>query len=181
MADTPEFKIPEKKVDSSWKDEIRKERELLKQQADAPAAAAKPGKPGAPAGAPAGLGAEGAPAAKGKAAPAGEAPAAGAPGEPKPNKVFMNFLSGLVQQALMQLGQMENPFTGGRDLDLEGARYTVELLAVIQEKTKGNLSGQEDRALTEALRELKMSYVEIANEVSKQMQDQLKKGPPPKR
>ena len=57
----------------------------------------------------------------------------------------------------------------------------VELLAVIQEKTKGNLSGQEERALGEALRELKMSYVEIANEVSKQMQDQLKKGPPPKR
>ncbi|MBI3830533.1 MAG: DUF1844 domain-containing protein [Planctomycetes bacterium] len=177
MADTPEFKIPEKKVDSSWKDEIRKERELLKQQADSPAPASKPGKPGANAGAAAGLGAEGAPAAKGKGAPAPEAPA----GEPKPNKVFMNFLSGLVQQALMQLGQMENPFTGGKDLDLEGARYTVELLAVIQEKTKGNLSGQEDRALTEALRELKMSYVEIANEVSKQMQDQLKKGPPPKR
>ncbi|MCW8133673.1 MAG: DUF1844 domain-containing protein, partial [Planctomycetota bacterium] len=106
------------------------------------------------------------------AAPAGA-------GDAKPSKVFMNFLSGLVQQALMQLGQMENPFTGGRDLDLEGAKYTVELLGVIQEKTKGNLAPQEDRALAEAVRELKMYYVEVANEVSKQMQEQIKKMPPP--
>lgn len=169
MSEIPDFNIPQKKVDSSWKDEVRKEREQLKQQAASKAGGAPMPGPQAPAAGPAGAAAP---------APASQ-PAGGAAGEGKPNKVFLNFLSGLVQQALMQLGQMENPFTGGRDLDLEGAKYTVELLAVIQEKTKGNLVQQEERALSEAVRELKMYYVEIANQVSKQMQEQLKKGPQP--
>ena len=169
----PRFKAPEKKVDTSWKDEIRKERELAKQQAE------QPGRAG-PAPASAAKAAPGAPAKAGKAA---EAPASG-PGQAagegaKPNKIFLNFLTGLVQQAFMQLGLIENPYTGGRDMDLEGARYTIELLAVIQEKTKGNLAQQEERALAEAIRELKLQYVEITNEVNRQMQEQIKKAPPP--
>ncbi len=162
----PSFRIIEKKVDSSWKEEMRKERELAaKGLSTAPADRA---------GAGAGPGTQAGP----KRAEKPEKEAAGAAGGTgKPSKVFVNFLAGLVQQTLMQLGRMENPFTGQSELDLEGARYTIELLAVIQEKTKGNLAAEETRVLGESLRDLKFQYVEIANEVARQMQEQVKKGP----
>jgi len=169
----PRFSVPDKKVDTSWKDEIRKEREIAKRQAEQAASAGPVSVPGAKA-------------APGTSAKVGESPAA-TPADPgqapvessKPNKIFLNFLTGLMQQAFMQLGLVENPYSGGREMDLEGARYSIELLAVIQEKTKGNLAQQEVRALTEAIRELKLQYVEITNEVNRQMQAQLKKGPQP--
>lgn len=166
----PSFRFVEKKVDTSWKDEIRKEREAAAQNA----AAAETATGDAP------------PAAAGKPATgkpeAGAKPAQGqtAKGGVQPSKLFMNFLAQMVQQGLMQMGAVENPFTGQREVDLEGAQFTIELLNVLQEKTKGNLADQESRMLSEALREMQLHYVEVAQAVRAQMQKQAQNPQGPK-
>lgn len=90
----------------------------------------------------------------------------------------MTFLAGLAQQALMQLGEMENPYTNQRELDLNGARYTIELLTVIQLRTQGNLIGDEPQLLEETIADLRMRYVELAQELQRQMAAQMAKGGP---
>jgi hypothetical protein len=158
----PSVRFVEKKVDTSWKDEIRKEREAAAKNAEA-----------AP---PANAGATAQPAAAGKTPPGKADPAKPAEGPAKggaqPSKLFMGFLAQMVQQGLMLLGAVENPYTGQREVDLEGAQQTIELLNVIQEKTKGNLAEQESRMLNEALREMQLHYVEVAQAVRARMQKQ---------
>jgi hypothetical protein len=168
--DIPRFRISPKKVDDSWKEEARREREQ-------PVPAAPP---------------RVAPAAAQPTPAAGKAPSKEAPqkqpqapkasaADEQQSKIFMTFLAGLAQQTLMQLGEIESPFSGQRELDLNGARYTIELLAVLQKKTQGNLTTEEAAAITEAIHDLKMRYVEIANEVQRQMAAQVQKGAAGKR
>jgi hypothetical protein len=167
----PAFKISDKKVDDSWKEEVRREREAA---AHAPATAA--GRPGAQS-------REAAPRPKAESAPAepaARAPDAGTAKEPAPkptgtpaeqqaSKIFMNFLAGLAQQALMQLGEIESPFSGQREVDLQGARYTIELLSVIEVRTKGNVTEDEAAALKDAIHDLRMRFVQVNQEVQRQM------------
>lgn len=61
-----------------------------------------------------------------------------------PQATFLNFLSGLSAQALMQFGEIPNPMTGERTANLDYARYTVELIEVLADKTKGNRSKEEE-------------------------------------
>lgn len=167
--DIPTFRITEKKVDDSWKEEARREKEAAARAAGPAKPRAEP-MPNQPATAKAAPSAE-------APKPEGEAPAK-SPAEQQQAKIFMTFLAGLAQQALMQLGEIENPYTGQQDLDLQGARYTIELLATIQAKTKGNLTPNEDQSLTETIHDLKLRYVEVANEVQRQMAAQMQKGAP---
>lgn len=76
-----------------------------------------------------------------------------------PPASFLGFISGLATQTLMQLGEIENPFSGGKVVDLEAARYSIDLLGILEEKTKGNLSPDEERYLKAALYDLRMRYV----------------------
>jgi hypothetical protein len=172
MSETPEnqkeeipaFRITEKKVDDSWKEEVRRERLATAKNAE-------PARP-APGASPAAGPQE--PRTKDQTAESAPAPSTAAQQQ---SKIFVEFLAGLAQQALMQLGEIESPFTGQREVDLQGARYTIELLGILQAKTKGNLAAEEDAALKNVLRDLKMRYVEIANEVQRQMAAQAKAGP----
>jgi hypothetical protein len=150
--DLPRFVVPEKKVDTSWKEEMRREREAAKAKA-----AAEPS-----------------PAAGEKGS------AAGGAGPTETSKVFVNFVAGLIQQVLMQLGKMENPFAAGGEIDLEGARYTIDLLGVLQEKTKGNLSAKESQILAESIRDLRLHYVETVKAVESQVNKQPQPGAEPK-
>jgi hypothetical protein len=171
----PTFRITEKKVDDSWKEEVRRERLAAAAKAEPAAPARAPERQQAAAQAPQ---AEEA----GEESPSGkpDAPAAakptGTPQEQAQSKIFMSFLAGLAQQALMQLGEMENPFTGQAEMDLQGARYTIEILNTLLAKTKGNLSKEEEESLGGTIHDLKMRYVEIANEVQRQMAAQMQKG-----
>ena len=61
-----------------------------------------------------------------------------------PPATFLNFLSGLSAQALMQFGEIPNPLTGTRTANIDYARYTVQLLEVLNEKTAGNRSREEE-------------------------------------
>ena len=76
---------------------------------------------------------------------------------------FLQFLSGMGAQTLMHLGVMSNPMTGKTEADLVQAKYSIDLLAIFQEKTKGNLSGEEEEYLAGMLSQLRMAYVDAAN------------------
>lgn len=93
---------------------------------------------------------------------------------------FKELISLFATQALMYLGAI--PDQSGRAMvSLEVAKLNIDLLAVVQEKTKGNLSEEEQEMLDGTLNELRMQFVEVARAVEKaaadgtlqQMQDQM--------
>ena len=105
---------------------------------------------------------------KAKAPPKG-APT-GQPGEEDYGPVQANFaelVRMLATQAMMYLGAFPDPETGKRMVALEAAQFNIELLGVLEEKTKGNLTEEEKTMLTRLLYELRMQYVEIAKAVAK--------------
>ncbi len=75
---------------------------------------------------------------------------------------FQHFVSGIAAQVLMQLGELENPMAGEKRIDLDSARYSIDILQMLGEKTKGNLSPEEQRYLTAALHDLRMRFVGAA-------------------
>ena len=76
---------------------------------------------------------------------------------PQPN--FLVFISTLASQALLALGEIEHPATGKVEVDLPQAKYTIDLLQLLQDKTKGNRTDDETRAIEAYLYDLRMKYV----------------------
>lgn len=81
-----------------------------------------------------------------------------------PEASFLNFLSGLGSQCLMQLGKIPNPHSGQREENLPFARYTVDLLRILQEKSAGNRTPDEDRYLTGLLQDLEHQLQQADND-----------------
>lgn len=75
---------------------------------------------------------------------------------------FVNFLTTLASQAASALGAVPHPVTGQRAVDLESSRYWIDVLAMLQEKTKGNLQAPEARLLEGLLSDLRMQFVAIS-------------------
>ena len=74
---------------------------------------------------------------------------------------FTTFVLSLSHSALMHLGEAPDPETGGVvQKNLLLARQTIDLIAMLEEKTKGNLTGDEERLLAQILFDLRMRYVE---------------------
>ncbi len=65
-------------------------------------------------------------------------------------------------QALMALGEIENPFTKKRETDLDEAKFHIDMLSMLEVKTKGNLTPDEARMLEALLFDLRMRFVEKA-------------------
>ena len=78
---------------------------------------------------------------------------------PLPEASFLGLVVELALRVLFALGEMPNPLTGTQEVDLPAARYTIDLLGVLEEKTSGNLSSEESAALVELLARLRMTYV----------------------
>jgi Domain of unknown function (DUF1844) len=78
-----------------------------------------------------------------------------------PEATFLNFLSGLSAQALMQFGDIPNPITGTRDVNPAYAKYTVDLLRILEEKTKGNRSKEEDEYLQTMLNNFRVKLEKL--------------------
>ncbi len=145
MADAPKIQI-----DSDWKAEAQKEKErLTKVEVEK---------------------AKSQPAARGRAGASGAAGEEGsaAPGELPPAD-FRTIVSMLAQQAIMGLGVMADRKTGGVIVDLEGSRFAIDLLDVMEQKTKGNLTQEEADELKQILADLRTRFVQVATLVSKQM------------
>jgi hypothetical protein len=62
--------------------------------------------------------------------------------------------------AMQQMGKLENPITKKVERDLEQAKFSIDMLEMIQQKTKGNLSENEKKFLEHILFELRMNYVD---------------------
>ncbi len=79
---------------------------------------------------------------------------------------FERFLASIYMTGMLQLGLMQEQ--GGQpQLDLIGARQTIDSLSLLSEKTKGNLTAKEQNFLQNALYELRMAYVEVTNAIAK--------------
>lgn len=75
---------------------------------------------------------------------------------------FATFVLSFAHSALVHLGDAPNPADGATIVELPMARQTIDLLTLLQEKTKGNLSGEEERIVEQVLYDLRMRYVEVA-------------------
>ena len=80
---------------------------------------------------------------------------------------FIEFVMMHAQNAALFLGQIPNPKTGEGEVNLELAKMFIDQLAMIQEKTRGNLSNEEATALRNTLSNLQMVYVEVSRQISK--------------
>ncbi len=132
-------------IDTDWKSQAQAEKERL-------AAKAAPSKP-----------APGAPAVPG-AGPASP----GAPGAAADEPVrFEEIVRMFAMQALSYLGEVPDPRTGQRVFAPEYARLYIDMLGVLEEKTKGNLSAEEDAMLKGVVGDLRLTYVEMNQAVAK--------------
>lgn len=123
-----------KKVDESWKEQAQREKHA--------AEAAVPSQPS--------------PVTPAAAQPSTET-REGA--EELPHARFDLFVSGLAMEALIAMGDMPHPTTRKQAANLPQAKYLIDLLGVLEEKTKGNLSVDEDKLLKDALYQLRMRYL----------------------
>src|SRR5438094_5848373 len=80
---------------------------------------------------------------------------------------FIEFVMMHAQNAALFLGQIPNPKTGEGEVNLELEKMFIDQLAMIQEKTRGNLTNEESTVLRNTLSNLQMAYVEVAQQVSK--------------
>lgn len=125
-------------IDSDWKAQAQAEREKLAAQ-EKKAAASKPAAGGA---------------------------AAGAGMEGLPPADFQSLLEVMIMQAMTYMGGFPDPETGRAMVSLEHAKFHIDLLAVLEEKTKGNLSAEEAAALAQVLNQLRLQFVEISKAVA---------------
>jgi len=75
---------------------------------------------------------------------------------------FIEFVMMQAQNAAFMLGQIPHPQTGKAEVNLDMAQLLIDQLVMIQEKTKGNLSNDEGRILANALANLQIAFVEVA-------------------
>ena len=91
----------------------------------------------------------------------------GTPRMPLPPASFLFLVLSLRAQCEIQLGLMHYGEDEKPEPDLELARHTIDLLGVLLEKTKGNLSMEEHRMLENSLTELRFRYLHVSDEVAK--------------
>ncbi|MCG8633906.1 MAG: DUF1844 domain-containing protein [Desulfobacterales bacterium] len=81
-------------------------------------------------------------------------------GEAMPKIDFSSFILSLYSSGLVQLGKVEDPSTGKKAVNLDMAQHSIDMIAMLQEKTTGNLTDDEDNLTKALLSELRMAYVE---------------------
>jgi len=78
---------------------------------------------------------------------------------------FSLYIAILGQSAMMQLGKIMNPATGKLEKDLVQAKFTIDVLGIIEKKTEGNLTKEESELLKSTLTNLRLNYVEEVREM----------------
>jgi hypothetical protein len=139
---------PSLHIDTDWKKQAQEEKKRLAEQeqkkaADAAAAAAPPPPPG-----------------QGRAAPG---PGRGRSPRELPPASFAALVSTLLTQALFYMGDLA-PQGGEPVLNLDMAKHQIDTLRLLEDKTKGNLTEEEQRLLDSALYEGRMRYVQVASQ-----------------
>ena len=75
---------------------------------------------------------------------------------------FTTFILSLSSSVLIQLGDIPDPFTGKMEKNLTAAHHTIDMLALLELKTKGNLDGEESRTLEAVLYDLRMRFLKAS-------------------
>jgi len=103
---------------------------------------------------------ESAQAANGQGRAAGES--RGASKKSPPPATFASLVESLAAQALVQMGELADPASGKKEKNLQFARYMIDILEMIEEKTRGNLTENEREFLQAVLYDLRMRYVQAS-------------------
>lgn len=148
----PEGDAPKLIIDTDWKSQAQAEKDRLQE-------ASKP-----------------------KTSPAGAA-GAGAPGaeaEGADREIGMeDLVRMLVTQALSYMGAFPDPRTGKAVVSIEMARVFIDLLGVLEDKTKGNLTPEESTLISRTLSELRLEWVDLSKMIAKGIEDgSIKVGAP---
>jgi hypothetical protein len=80
---------------------------------------------------------------------------------PMPPASLEMLVSSLVTEAMIALGQIQHPATGKAELRPNLAKYLIDTISVLSEKTKGNVSAEEEQAFTNLLHQLRMAFVAL--------------------
>ena len=78
----------------------------------------------------------------------------------KKKQLFFSLIYSFQMQTMMQLGKLTNPVTNKTEIELEGAQMTIDMLDMLKEKTKNNLTDDESRFLEQVIADLKLNFVE---------------------
>jgi len=79
---------------------------------------------------------------------------------PLPKIDFSSFILSLYSSGLVQLGKVEDPSTGKTALNIDLAKHTINIIAMLEEKTRGNLTEEENSLLEALLSEIRIAFVE---------------------
>ncbi len=90
---------------------------------------------------------------------------------------FIELILMLSSSAMQQLGKIINPITGKAELNLEAAQATIDMVEMLEAKSRGNLDRDETRLLTNTLTSLRMNYVETAALPAKESKPEAKAEP----
>jgi hypothetical protein len=141
MGDNPQEK-PKIIVDEDWKGQAQAEKERLAREQEGRA--------------------QHEPAGQAAATPQGTpSPGEAASRGPLPPATLSTLVSQLMHQAMFGLGAMAHPISGKAEVRLEEAKFAIDLLGVIEEKTAGNRTSDESQLIDEVLHELRMMYVHV--------------------
>ena len=122
-------------TDEGWKKQAQSEKEKLGKKT-------QPDQPG-----------ESAPSSQAQPGPAG----------PLPPPDFLTLINSFMLQALYSLGRLGDPNQQKSPVNLELAKHHIDMLQLIEDKTKGNLNDEEKKAMAVALHEIRMQYVQAAS------------------
>lgn len=86
------------------------------------------------------------------------------PEDDVPPADFSTYVIMLANTVMMLLGQVPDPVTQQRRLDLTQAKHTIDILMMLKEKTQGNLDTEETKLLEDVLPQLQMAYVSISRQ-----------------
>ena len=78
---------------------------------------------------------------------------------------FPSYLLSYYTQGLVLLGEIPNPYTNKKEEDVEAAQHIIDILSMLEQKTKGNLDGQEEKLLENVLYELRMKFMARTNRI----------------
>jgi hypothetical protein len=137
----PEGDAPKLIIDTDWKSQAQAEKDRLQEASKSKPAAAAPGQPGAE-------------------------------GEGADREVGMeDLVRMLVTQALSYMGAFPDPRTGKAVVSIEMARVFIDLLGVLEDKTKGNLTPEESTLISRTLSELRLEWVDLSKMIAKGIED----------
>ena len=99
--------------------------------------------------------------------------------EPEFHPTMSQIVATFGVQALVACGKLVNPVTQKHDVDLRMAKYHIGVLELLKQKTVGNLTNEDDQALTNTLHQVKMAYLDASSHARAEREDEDKEPTPP--